>query len=82
MFSRDRFRTAVNVQGDCIGAAVVERFSKRQLEQLSMIDNDADSMMAHGNQVKVNSTTTVMTTADDVDSNSKHQLHVDCVTEL
>ena len=30
-FSSDRFRTTVNVFGDCVGVGIVTRFSKKQL---------------------------------------------------
>ena len=37
--SRDRFRTTVNVCGDCFGAAVVEHLSKKDLMESATITN-------------------------------------------
>lgn len=35
-FHRDRFRTMVNVLGDAFGTGVVEKLSKRELEQMDV----------------------------------------------
>lgn len=34
MFFRDRCNTVVNVLGDCIGVALVDQLSKRELEEM------------------------------------------------
>ena len=42
---RDRFRTAINVHGDAIGAAIIERLSSRELA-------DSEDDLAHPYIVK------------------------------
>ena len=39
---RDRFRTAVNVWGDSIGAGVVEALSKSQLKKLDYSEKESE----------------------------------------
>ena len=39
-YCRDRFRTTVNVCGDCLGAAVVAHLSKKELQNPEMIDGN------------------------------------------
>lgn len=36
IFSRDRFRTMVNVLGDAYGTGIVEKLSKKELEQMDV----------------------------------------------
>lgn len=36
LFSRDRFRTTINVLGDSLGAGLVDAISKKELEQMPM----------------------------------------------
>ena len=38
---RDRFKTTVNVCGDCFGAAVVAHLSRKELQNKEMIDENA-----------------------------------------
>ena len=54
MFSRDRFRTTVNVWGDSVGAAIIAKLSKSDLkamdkdEEAAGVDNDAYETQATG----------------------------------
>jgi hypothetical protein len=43
-FSRDRFRTTINVLGDSIGAGIVDHLSKAELLKLGQPNPDADKV--------------------------------------
>lgn len=43
-FSRDRFRTTINVLGDSIGAGIVDHMSKSELLKLGQPNPDADKV--------------------------------------
>ena len=43
-YFRDRFRTAVNVWGDSVGAGVVEAMSKSQLKKLDYTDPETEDL--------------------------------------
>ena len=40
IYFRNRVRTAINVWGDCVGTAVVEKLSQKELEKL--MENNID----------------------------------------
>lgn len=47
--SRDRFRTTINVWGDCIGAGIVDHLSKKEIEKMNLKE---EIQNANENEIK------------------------------